>query len=115
MIQEARKALSPRVIRLDAAQAEYLPILEGPPETVSMRSGVVTLAPGNSVGVHSTKGFEELVIVLQGHGEVQIADQDPLEVEAGTAAYCPPETVHNVVNTGTDLLRYVFVVAQAKI
>jgi quercetin dioxygenase-like cupin family protein len=113
MVKEARHGLHPRVIRLDAARADYRPILTGPPASVTMRSGLVTLNPGKSVGVHSTEDFEELIIVLEGQGEVRIARQDPLAIHASVAAYCPPGTEHDVVNTGNTPLQYVFVVAKA--
>ena len=115
MAQEANNELRPRVVRLDLAGTDYVPILGGPPESASMRSGLVVLLPGNSVGVHSTGDFEELVIVLEGQGEMQISGQDSLAMDAGVAVYCPPETEHNVVNTGSGPLRYVYVVAKAKI
>ena len=115
MVKETTNKPGPRVIRLDPAGADHLPILGGPPESVSMRSGLVILAPGNSVGLHSTKDFEELLIVLEGQGELQITAQDSLALGAGVAAYCPPQTEHNVLNTGTVPLRYVYVVAKAGI
>jgi quercetin dioxygenase-like cupin family protein len=110
--KNAKSGLNPRTIHLDAQGADYLPLLEGPPGTVSMRSGLVVLAPGKSVGLHSTEGFEELVIVLEGQGEMRVTGLEPMVMDAGTAVYCPPETEHNVVNTGIEPLRYVFVVAQ---
>jgi quercetin dioxygenase-like cupin family protein len=114
MVKETKDKLAPRVIHLDTAGEDYLPILAGPPESVSMRSGLVVLSPGSSVGVHSTEDFEELVIGLEGQGEMQITGQDSLAIGVGVAVYCPPETEHNVVNTGADPLRYVYVVAKAK-
>jgi mannose-6-phosphate isomerase-like protein (cupin superfamily) len=114
MVTERKKEPSPRVIHLDTAGTNYQPILNGPPESVNMRSGLVVLSPGGDVGVHSTKEYEELVIVLAGQGEMQITAGEPLAMEAGMAVYCPPETEHNVVNTGTVPLRYVYVVAKAK-
>ena len=112
MVKETTNKPGPRVIHLDPAGADHLPILGGPPESVSMRSGLVVLAPGNSVGLHSTKDFEELLIVLEGQGELQITAQDSLALGAGVAAYCPPQTEHNVLNTGTGPLRYVYIVAK---
>lgn len=101
-------------MRLDAGGKDYLPLLQGPPETVTMRSGLVTLAPGKSVGRHSTKGNEEIVIVLEGRGEMRFfAGQPAVAMEAGMAVYGPPDTEHDVFNTGTGTLRYVYVVADA--
>ncbi len=112
MVKEKLHGLSPKVIHLDTGGADYLEILGGPPETVTMRSGLVVLSPGNSVGVHSTEGFEEVVLVLEGKGEMLLTGQDSLVIGAGVAVYCPPETEHDVVNTGTGPLRYIYVVAK---
>jgi mannose-6-phosphate isomerase-like protein (cupin superfamily) len=102
-----------KVIALDSAGKIELPILAGPPETVTMRSGLIALAAGGSVGKHSTGHHEEILIVLEGQGEMTFADGTSLPVEGGHAVYCPPETEHNVTNTGSALLRYVYVVASA--
>lgn len=115
MVKEGNKSPSPRVIHLDTTGTDYQPILNGPPESVSMRSGLVVLSPGEDVGIHSTKEYEEVVIVLEGQGEMQITAGEPLAMGAGVAVYCPPETEHNVVNTGTVPLRYVYVVAKARV
>lgn len=103
---------APKAIRLDAAGKDYLRILGGAPETVTMRSGLVVLAPGKAVGRHSTEGNEEILVVLEGKGEMRLED-GTLPVEAGTALYCPPRRFHDVVNTGQGPLRYVYVVAAA--
>jgi len=113
VVKEARIELNPRVIDLDAADSNYFLILNGPPESVTMRSGLVTLSPGDSVGVHSTKSFEELITVLEGQGEMRFTAHESLPIRAGVALYVPPETEHNVVNTGSGPLRYIFTVAEA--
>ena len=91
-----------------------MPLLGGPPESVSMRSGLVTLSAGSSVGRHNTGNHEELIIVFEGQGDLQISGQDSLAISAGVAAYCPPDTDHDVVNTGASPLRYIYVVARTK-
>ncbi len=107
----------PRVrhIHLDSQGQNYVRILGGPPESVTMRSGLVVLAPGESVGEHNTEGFEELIIVLQGEGQAQIKGQKALGVREGIAVYIPPETDHDIQNTGDSTLRYIYVVAKATI
>lgn len=104
-------APSPKVIPLEASGKDYIPVLSGPPESVNMRSGLVLLAPGKSVGKHSTGQNEELLVVFEGQGEMSFPDGSKLAVTANSALYCPPETEHNVTNTGTVTLRYVYVVA----
>ena len=100
-----------KIIPLDNTGKQEAPLLTGPPETVTMRSGLVALEPGKSVGKHSTGKHEELLVVLEGQGRMTFADGSALPVEAGHAVYCPPATEHNVTNTGSGLLRYVYVVA----
>jgi len=103
-----------RVIQLDAAGKDYLPILTGPPESVAMESGLVILAPNRSVGKHSTKEHEELLIVLEGEGQMIFSDGSTLPVKRNTALYCPPRTEHDVKNTGSVPLRYVYVAAEVR-
>jgi len=91
--------------------AEYFEIL-GKSDTVSMRSGMVTLAPGQDVGAHSTENYEELLIVLDGAGELNAAGS-AVSIRKGQVAYNQPRTIHNVKNTGTIPLRYIYVVAKA--
>jgi len=103
-----------KVVELNTHGRDYLPVLNGPPETAGMHSGLVVLTPQKSVGRHSTGQHEELLIVLEGQGEMLFGDGHTLPVEANHAVYCPPGTVHDVKNTGQSVLRYVYVVAAAK-
>ena len=104
----------PKVIKLDAGGQGYLRVLGGPPETSSMRSGLVVLAPGASVGKHNTDQYEELIVVFEGRAEVRIAGRPAMSLPGGSAAYCPPHTEHDVFNVGTTPLRYLYVVAEEK-
>ncbi len=101
-----------RIIVIDTASGVYQQALSGPPESLTMRSGLVTLSPGESAGEHSTESFEELVIVFRGRGEMRITDGAVLSIGPGRLAYCPPNTTHDVVNTGTSRLQYIYVVAE---
>jgi len=103
-----------KVVALDKLDNGILPILTGPPETVTMKSGYVVLEPNHSVGKHSTEHHEEILIVLEGQGEMLFHDGSKLELKARTALYCPPQTEHDVRNTGNSTLRYVYVVANAE-
>lgn len=92
---------------------EYQRILEGKPQTHGMRSGRVHLDPGKACGQHSTKNQEELLVFLTGQGELLIGAGDRLAVGTGKVAYIPPETLHDVKNTGTEPLAYIYCVAPA--
>jgi len=79
-----------------------------------MQSGAVSLQPGETVGKHSTKTNEEILIVLEGEGSFIISKGKQLLMNVNTLLYCPPDTEHDVKNTGPGILRYIFVVAKAK-
>lgn len=102
----------PRGIMLDPFAQKSVDLFQGPPETITMRSGYVVLAPGHSVGKHSTKDYEEVVTILSGNGEMRITGGDTLKLRQYSVGYCPPQTEHNVFNTGTDTLRYIWLVAR---
>ena len=103
-----------KVIPLEPGDQAYFLLLKGPPETRSMRSGLVTLAPGKSIGVHNTKENEEILVPLAGSGELRIAGEHPVSLRPGLITYAPPHTEHDVVNTGSTPLRYIFIVAKAE-
>jgi mannose-6-phosphate isomerase-like protein (cupin superfamily) len=89
-------------------------ILEGAPQTAGMRSGFVRLKPGATVGWHTTGHHEETLVILHGAGAALIDGQPELVFVAPASAYIPPETRHNVKNTGTEPLEYVYVVAPTR-
>lgn len=104
----------PKVVQLSPLATEGVPVLGGPPETVTMRSGSIVLHAGKNVGRHSTGGNEEVLFVFSGSGEMRLSDGTILELKPYLIAYCPPETEHDVFNTGSEPLRYVYLVARAR-
>jgi quercetin dioxygenase-like cupin family protein len=106
--------LMPKLITLDQISHDSAQVLNGPPETVTMRSGYMVLAPSKSVGRHSTRDYEEAIVVLAGKGEMKIIGGSTLHLRPYCVAYCPPNTEHDVMNIGTDTLRYIYIVARAK-
>ena len=87
------------------------PLLKGAPQTGGMRGGSVRLKPGESVGWHSTGQNEEALTILQGSGAANIQGRDDVRFHAKMLVYIPPDTRHNVTNTGNEVLEYVWVVA----
>jgi quercetin dioxygenase-like cupin family protein len=86
-------------------------LLRGAPQTAGMRSGLVQLKPGESVGWHTTSQHEEAVVILRGQGEALVKGQPNRPFKAPGLVYVPPRTSHNMSNTGHELLEYVYVVA----
>jgi len=103
-----------RVIDL-VREGNYQPLLKGQKDSFGMRSGLVMLKEGQSCGQHSTEAHEELLIILQGSGTALIGPQGEktVPVKANQVVYIPPHTVHNIENTGSGPLHYIYVVAPA--
>ena len=94
---------------------EYQRLLGGSPQTCGMRAGRVHLKPGESVGEHTTGDLEEMLVFLAGRGQALIGEEKQSHpVGVGKVAYIPPRTKHDVENTGTEPLVYIFCVAPAK-
>ena len=90
--------------------SDYVRLLAAP-ESVALHSGLMTLRSGADCGWHSTEGYEEMVICLAGEGEIEVQGRSRVKLSAGQYAYNPPQTQHNIFNTGPQPLRYVYVVA----
>lgn len=109
---DAPGALPSIVVTLPGPEVPYFPILS-PPGSVTMRSGLVTLQGGGDVGEHSTKDHEEILVILEGAGDVEADGYGRRPVKGGQVVFIPPRTVHNVYHTGPAPLRYIYIVARA--
>lgn len=69
------------------------------------------LKPGESVGWHSTSANEEALVILHGSGVANIEGHPGVPLTEKMLAYIPPAARHNVKNTGSQVLEYVWGVA----
>jgi mannose-6-phosphate isomerase-like protein (cupin superfamily) len=113
-LAEDQSAPQIRSVPLDPGDQSYFLLLKGPPETRSFRSGLVTLAPGKSIGVHNSGVNEEMIVPLEGQGELRFSNHPPLLIKSGLITYAPAHTEHDVINTGSGPLRYIFITAKAE-
>ena len=104
--------IKPKRIKLDINSNEYQRLLKRGVDAVSMHSGLVTLEPGKSVSKHSTENCEEIIIVLEGDGEMLFNNEEALKMDEGFILYCPSYTEHNIINTGEKYLKYIYVAAK---
>ncbi|MGB7727409.1 MAG: cupin domain-containing protein [Candidatus Acidiferrum sp.] len=108
--QEHDAKREPLTFALECAGGDC-PLLKGVPQTSGMRGGSVRLKPGESVGWHSTGQNEEALTILRGSGTANIEGHADVPIHANMLAYISPATRHNVTNTGSEILEYVWVVA----
>ena len=73
---------------------------------------ITAVSPGKrAYPLHNHYANEEMFFVLQGSGEVRIGEQS-YPIRPGDVIACPPggkETAHQIINTGTEELRYLAV------
>lgn len=77
-------------------------------QSYQLHSGYVMLEPGKEVGEHATDDEEELIVVVEGKGEL-VSEGRRETVEAPCVVLIPAHTVHNVRNRSKALLKYVYV------
>lgn len=97
-----------RLIKL-GTKDKYQRLLNEDSGTCGIKSGHVILKPGENIGKHATEDREEVVVVLKGRGEVKIGDQGTLKIRRNTVLYVPPQTIHDIKNTSSEILEYVFI------
>lgn len=77
-----------------------------------MRSGRVHLESGQACGQHSTNAHEEILVFLSGQGQAFIGDDDSThQIGKGKVLYIPPHTPHDIKNSDTEPLVYIYCVA----
>jgi len=106
--QTARR--EPMTFSLECAGGDCV-LLKGAPQTSGMRGGSVRLQPGESVGWHSTGENEEALTIVHGNGVAKVEGHADVPLHEKMLAYIPPGTKHNVSNSGSEVLEYVWVVA----
>jgi quercetin dioxygenase-like cupin family protein len=74
-----------------------------------IRGGCICLAPGKSVGEHTTGAGEEILLVLDGKATVT-ANGETKTLVKDECVFIPQETVHDVANRAEDHLVYVYFV-----
>ncbi len=104
----------PKIISYNPESKQYQPLLEGEKDSAVFYSGVVTLLPDSAGKVHSTKNYEEMIIPLKGKGIVKFNKHQARSLTYGQIALIPPLTEHQIVNTGKDVLKYIYVATKVK-
>lgn len=95
-------------------RAKFQRLLAGVPETKGMKSGYVTLKAGESIGLHSTKTGEEIIVFLAGKAQVYLEGKPKVFVQEKQVLYVPPQTEHDIKNIGKKNLCYVYIVSPVK-
>ena len=77
-----------------------------------LRAGLVVLKPKESIGEHKTGHKEEVIVILNGSATIYYGKNKKIKAPRDTFAYIAPETSHDVKNSGSKSLRYLYITAQ---
>jgi len=97
-----------KLIKLESTE-KYQRLVSKELGSCGIKSGHVILKPGENVGEHTTNDREEVIIVLKGKGEAIIGKDEIFNIESNIVLYIPPKTLHDIKNTGSHPLEYIFV------
>ena len=79
-----------------------------PPVTKAIKSGKVTLLPGEDVGEHVTDKREEIIVVIDGRASLAI-DGKEVKISRGSAYFVGEGKTHNVFNRTKRPLEYIYI------
>jgi len=109
-----KKEPIPKVVSFGPESNQYQDLFEGEKDSVAFYSGVVTLEPNQSGELHSTEKYEEMIITLEGEGQIKIKKQKDIEIKFGKIALIPANTEHQLVNIGKKNFKYIYVATKQK-
>jgi mannose-6-phosphate isomerase-like protein (cupin superfamily) len=90
----------------------FLRLLGDSDKVKGLKAGLVTLKPQELIGEHQTENKEEILIILKGQAIVYYGKGKRIKAPQNSCVFIPPETLHNVKNSGNKILQYVYVTAQ---
>jgi len=72
--------------------------------------GVNETEPGSMVPEHKHEREEEVMFFISGRGKF-ITEDEEFIIEPGVCVYNPPGGLHKIVNTGDEILKFVWIYA----
>ncbi len=90
----------------------FLRLLGDSAKAKGLKAGLVTLKPKESIGEHKTENKEEALIILKGSAIVCYGKGKKVKAPENSFVFIPCETLHNVKNSGSKILQYVYVTTQ---
>ncbi|MFC1624385.1 cupin domain-containing protein [Candidatus Omnitrophota bacterium] len=108
-----KESCKAKLIRLKTGK-RYQRLFSKDSGSFGIKSGHVILKPGENIGEHTTGEREEMVVILKGKGEARIAKENILKIKGNSALHIPPETPHDIKNTGRGTLEYIFITSRTE-
>jgi putative monooxygenase len=92
----------------EPARTSWILVSEKTVGAQNLAMGVNETHVGGSVPRHKHEKEEEVMYFLQGRGQF-ITETQTIELEPGICVYNPPGEFHSIVNTGDEVLKFVWI------
>lgn len=92
----------------DPPRTSWILVSEKTVGAKNLAVGVNETQVGSQVPPHKHEKEEEVMFFLQGQGKFITEDQE-IELRPGICVYNPPGAVHSIVNTGQEVLKFVWI------
>jgi len=95
-------------IRRDPPRTSWILVSEKTVGARNIAMGVNETEPGGKVPRHKHETEEEVMYFLSGKG-LFVTEDEEIPLEAGVCIYNPPGAYHEIVNTGEEILKFVWI------
>ncbi len=96
--------------RRDPPRTSWILVSEKTVGSKNLAMGVNETDPGSMVPEHKHETEEEVMFFISGTGKFVTEDEE-IPLEPGVCVYNPPGGTHKIVNTGTEVLKFVWIYA----
>ena len=94
--------------RRDPPRTSWILISEKAVGAQNLAMGVNETDPGSMVPEHVHESEEEVMFFLSGQGKFVTEDKE-IPLEPGMAVYNPPGKSHKIINTGNEVLKFIWI------
>jgi len=96
--------------RRDPPRTSWILVSEKTVGAKNLAVGINETAAGSMVPEHEHNTEEEVMLFLSGRG-VFVTEDEEIPIEPGVCVYNPPGGSHKILNTGDEVLRFVWIYA----
>jgi mannose-6-phosphate isomerase-like protein (cupin superfamily) len=96
--------------RRDPPRTSWILVSEKTVGSKNLAMGVNETDPGSMVPEHTHDTEEEVMFFISGQGKFVTEDEE-IPLGPGICVYNPPGGKHKIVNTGTEVLKFVWIYA----
>jgi mannose-6-phosphate isomerase-like protein (cupin superfamily) len=95
-------------IKKDPPRTSWILVSEKTVGSKNIAMGINETYPGSMVPEHKHDVEEETMYFISGQGKFVTEDEE-IDIYPGTVVYNPPGKLHKILNTGDEVLRFIWI------